>query len=73
MKLLEKMRKKKLLNEAFKKAGEPCWFVYYETNDGKRNEVRVFANKESEAREKASEMIKSFVDAPFVIIGTAAI
>lgn len=61
------------MKQAFKKANEPYWFVYYETNDGKCGEVRVFANTEANAREKAHEIIKQTICDSFVITGTSVI
>ena len=72
-KLMEKNRKNKLLREAFKKANNPMWFVFYESN-GESGAVKVYANSDSEAREKANYMISDIlVGNDFVITGTAAI
>lgn len=71
--MFQKWRKNKILNSAFKKANEPVWFVYYESNS-KDGTVKVSANSEREAREKAAFLISDIVNGnAFVITGTAAI
>lgn len=71
--LKEKNRKNKLLKEAFKQAGTPMWFVFYESND-ENGTVKVYASTDSEAREKAKYMISDILlGRDFVITGTAAI
>lgn len=71
--LKEKNRKNKLLKEAFKKAGTPMWFVFYETN-GENGSVKVYASTDHEAREKANFMISDILQGKdFIITGTAAI
>lgn len=71
--LKEKNRKNKLLKEAFKQAGTPMWFVFYESND-ENGTVKVYASTDGEAREKAKYMISDILlGRDFVITGTAAI
>lgn len=71
--MFQKWKKNKILSKAFKKASEPVWFVYYESN-GESGMVKVYAPKESEAREKASYIISDILHGnPFVVTGTAAI
>lgn len=71
--LKEKNRKNKLLKEAFKQAGTPMWFVFYESND-ENGTVKVYASTDNEAREKAKYMISDILlGRDFVITGTAAI
>lgn len=71
--LKEKNRKNKLLKEAFKQAGTPLWFVFYESND-ENGSAKVYASTEHEAREKANFMISDILQGrDFVITGTAAI
>lgn len=71
--LKEKNRKNKLLKEAFKQAGTPMWFVFYESND-ENGSVKVYASTDNEAREKAKYMISDILlGRDFVITGTAAI
>ena len=65
--------KDKILRNALKKADEPLWFVYYESNDT-NGSVKVFANTEAQAREKAAFIISDILGGDsFVITGTAAI
>lgn len=65
--------KDKILRNAFKKADEPLWFVYYESNDDSGS-VKVYASSEHEAREKANFMISDILRGKaFIISGTAAI
>lgn len=71
--LKEKNRKNKLLKEAFKQAGTPMWFVFYESNDDSGS-VKVYASSDHEAREKANFMISDILRGKaFIISGTAAI
>lgn len=71
--MFEKWKKNKILNSAFKKADEPIWFVYYESNDNSGT-VKVSAATEREARDKAAFLISDIVNgADFVISGTAVI
>nr|DAJ94284.1 MAG TPA: hypothetical protein [Caudoviricetes sp.] len=71
--MFQKMKKNKILRNAFKKADEPIWFVYYESNSSDGT-VKVFASSEREARDKAAFLISDIVNgADFVITGTAVI
>lgn len=66
-------KKKKILCKAFKKAEEPLWFVFYESENDSGS-IKVYANSDSEAREKANYMISDILAGRnFVIVGTAAI
>lgn len=66
-------KKNKFLSKALKKAEEPLWFVFYEY-DNDNGSIKVYANSDSEAREKANYMISDIlVGRNFVITGTAAI
>lgn len=66
-------KKNKFLSKAFKKVEEPLWFVFYES-DNDSGSIKVYANSDSEAREKANYMISDIlVGRNFVITGTAAI
>ena len=71
--MFQNMKKNKILRSAFKKADEPIWFVYYESND-KDGTVKVSASSEREARDRAAFLISDIVNgADFVITGTAVI
>ena len=71
--MFSKMKKNKILRNAVKQASEPIWFVYYESNDS-NGSVKVFANTEAQARDKASFVISDILNGDsFVITGTAAI
>lgn len=68
-----KLRKKRILKQAFKKAGEPIWWVFYETPYEANNTVKVAAPTEAEAKLKAYEKIWESGESEFHIKGTAAI
>ena len=71
--MFQKRKTNKLLRTAVKQASEPVWFVYYESND-KNGSVKVFANTEAQARERAAFIISDILNGDsFVISGTAAI
>lgn len=71
--MFQKWKKNKILRNAVKKASEPVWFVYYESND-KNGSVKVFANTEAQARERAAFIISDILNGDyFIISGTAAI
>lgn len=68
-----KLRKKKLLEQAFKKADEPIWWVFYETPYETNNTVQVMAKTEQDAKLKAYEKIWNSGEKEFHITRTAAI
>lgn len=73
MNFLSKIRKNRLLGNAFKSAGDPMWWVFYSSSDTDGS-VRVYASTENEAKEKAKFMISDILrGCEFVITGTAAI
>lgn len=66
-------RKSKLLKNAIKKADATLWFVFYESENDSGS-IKVYANSDSEAREKANYMISDILAGRnFVITGTAVI
>ncbi len=72
-KFMEARKKKKLLNNAFKKAGDPIWWVFYRTTDSDGT-VKVYASTENEAKDKANFLISDIVHGQdFEITGTAVI
>lgn len=72
-KLKEKTRKNKLLKGAFKKAGDPIWWVFYRT-DTTDGTVKVYASTENEAKDKANLLISDIIKGQnFEITGTAVI
>lgn len=71
--MLQKWKKNKILRNAVKQASEPVWFVYYESNNA-NGSVKVFANTEAQARERAAFIISDILNGDsFIISGTAAI
>ena len=71
--MFQKWKKNKILRNAVKQASEPVWFVYYESNDT-NGSVKVFANTEAQARERAAFIISDILHGDsFVISGTAVI
>lgn len=73
MKFLKKIRTKKIINNAVKKAGDPIWFVSYETNDNQKGTIKIYAETMAKAKEKAKTQLDSFVDKPYKITYMSAI
>lgn len=72
-KLKANTRKNKLLKEAFKRAGDPIWWIFYRT-DTSDGTVKVYASTENEAKEKANFLISDITKGQdFEITGTAVI
>ena len=73
MNFLSKIRKNKLLKNAFKSANDPIWFVEYETQDDK-GQVNVYAKSHSEAVKAADNIIRiQNGDKPYKIINTSCV
>lgn len=62
-----------MLNQAFKKASEPIWWVFYETPYELNNTVQVNARTEAEAKLKAYNEIWDSGEKEFRITRTAVI
>lgn len=73
MSFLNKIRKNKLLKQAFKSANDPIWFVEYETQDDK-GQVKVYAKSHREAVKAADNIIRiQNGDKPYKIINTSCV
>lgn len=73
MNFLNKIRKNKLLRNAFKSADDPIWFVEYETKDDK-GQVNVYAKSHREAVKAADNIIRiQNENKPYSIINVSAI
>ena len=73
MSFLSKIRKNKLLKNAFKSANDPIWFVEYETQDDK-GQVNVYAKSHREAVKAADNIIMiQNGDKPYKIINTSCV
>lgn len=73
MNFLSKIRKNKLLKNAFKSADDPIWFVEYETQDDK-GQVNVYAKSHREAVKAADNIIRiQNGNKPYSIINVSAI
>lgn len=62
-----------MLNQAFRKANEPIWWVFYETPYELNNTVQVNARTEAEAKLKAYDKIWGSGIEEFKITRTAVI